>query len=750
MHQGRLVVARRRRAQLALAALSLIAASCTDEPGEAGGTVEPADNDDATDPTLIEVNDSTTTTIEQVVTPDAPDAPDPAEHPTCVDMSERIKEPIAGRDFDRAGQPWTADVIALSDFQTLAPAVVFTSALETLGSRDWRLTSHAEVARLFDLSSIAAQCLLFSGADTDVLMPALAGIALPTQSARDLAAATLAAGRGDTVSIALRGSPRDAFSASRMSPLALRNLNTLDSEVAVVARTNNVSAGDSDDDDRNILLGRALRTFLLTPPTDLWATLGPDLQSDQTTSSALLGTTVARVMLEADVQLKSDAASLWNPDLVTGSWVAGAFALSPGCKLEEFRNWIDISEGEYRRYGRAILVQPVELRVHFAVDKSSGDCDAIKDVNTSVLLPALDSMVNSSPEYSDLRVLAAARVAAEAIRIEGLEGADASPKDVPIDPDGPGATANTPTLTSRIFASSLAPAAQSDLREPDWSERETLQSYLDAYQTESYYSAGDGEQFVAYFASGGIDMRSPSVQQSESLESSPKLITETIDQCENSTPNPFPPLGVDPIFTNGSKGFIPGFDAVLDHFTNEKGNALGNEELAEKVGSDSQFGKGISESPETGTPNICSLRMSYALAEAGSPVQPLRGNVYVDGSGRSHLRSAARLGEHLNDLYGKSALSARLTTHAGRAKYSEMRQLEIDLKKSDDSGQPQRGILWFRYKDGTGVSGHVDLWDGTGCVSLCYFPGQWTTKSSVVEVRFFPLPKDRQPCPPHE
>ncbi len=441
-------------------------------------------------------------------------------------------------------------------------------------------------------------------------------------------------------------------------------------------------------------------------------------------------------MLEADLRLKQDAAALWDPRLRSGSYVAGAQASAVDCQFQ-FRHWIDvapeIAPTEVTVHDRWVLVHETPLRVQFENENEVGDCSAIALAHQSEVLPALNAVVNNDPAYDELRIVAAARIAAQVLREleqslnEEVESAASGPEleFAEITNDEPSIS-----LTSKSFAYSLAPQPPASLIDTEWEEEGLLSRYVDAFDRRVTYTVTNDEWEVEYFISGGVDFQSPTVGTSAASESTESTTAELGQQCDSDIQPPWtpPPDNIEPI--PHEKQLIPGFDDLLRNFSSEGGGALNDFELADRAG-------GEMEKAARGR-SVCALRLSFALAESGAPVQ-VRGNTntFQDSLGRGHIRGARALARHLRREYGHREMKAAVGN--GENPNGPTNQLRSKIAN-------QNGIIVFLKKEDSLGSNHVDLWNGEKCVSICYWPTD--RRKFIGEVRFYPLPDNpERRCP---
>jgi Restriction endonuclease fold toxin 5 len=172
----------------------------------------------------------------------------------------------------------------------------------------------------------------------------------------------------------------------------------------------------------------AFFVWLELNPSQFWVNLNPG-QPDQIIDPDLALTDVGRVMLLADLQLKTNLTQLVDPAGPLGDEFYRRIIV--GGPDEDFcvsvRYWISPAPATVRDTGSELYILDAPLNVMaetlYSVDTRTGGrtcpdqtpqrAQYNESVVRSVLLPSLVEAVNNDPEYADLRRVYMSRVAAE-------------------------------------------------------------------------------------------------------------------------------------------------------------------------------------------------------------------------------------------------------------------------------------------------------------------------------------------------
>ncbi|MFF5972841.1 LAETG motif-containing sortase-dependent surface protein [Streptomyces sp. NPDC012769] len=177
------------------------------------------------------------------------------------------------------------------------------------------------------------------------------------------------------------------------------------------------------------LASDALFTWLALTPDKFWVNLNPD-EPHRVMDAKFASTDAGRVLLEADLRMKHDFYKAMDPktDLGKRYWAAlpkeNGYPCMPG-----LRNWIEPKPAQVREQdgGIYILDAPLALKstAQKTVTQGPGEpiCDpgpeqikAAQKVVDSMIVPEVEKIINTAPQYADLRRVYTSRVAAEWIR----------------------------------------------------------------------------------------------------------------------------------------------------------------------------------------------------------------------------------------------------------------------------------------------------------------------------------------------
>lgn len=117
--------------------------------------------------------------------------------------------------------------------------------------------------------------------------------------------------------------------------------------------------------------------------------------------------------------------------------------------------------------------------------------------------------------------------------------------------------------------------------------------------------------------------------------------------------------------------------------------------------------------------NTCALRMTVALRACGESVPAGL------ASGDGNLRD----GEGQPLLIRVASMKAWLEQLLGPSSWGMSKEVGADI---DGLVPAHRGILLYRVPNGSDASGHVDLWDGSGCRKDCH--SEFARSATTVEL----------------
>jgi RHS repeat-associated protein len=99
--------------------------------------------------------------------------------------------------------------------------------------------------------------------------------------------------------------------------------------------------------------------------------------------------------------------------------------------------------------------------------------------------------------------------------------------------------------------------------------------------------------------------------------------------------------------------------------------------------------------------NTCAIRMSKALNDSGHLIPFIKGQTGSGDNGNWYFYRVSDLVSYVNTTFGSA-----------------------DITNATSAGlQNQNGIIFFEVSGWGDASGHVDIWNGTGCGTKCYWPG---------------------------
>lgn len=241
----------------------------------------------------------------------------------------------------------------------------------------------------------------------------------------------------------------------------------------------------------------ALFTWLALEPGQFWVNLNPD-QPERIIDEQFGTTEAGRVLLESDFALKETIYGAMDPETTTGAEFFDSLTRGPDGQIcwGSWRVWIEPAPASAREDGDQLYILDAPLRVQmepFDIDwRPPGDdyCagvpEEIVDANTRTLVeafaPLTEEAVNTAPEYSDLRRVYTARIAAEWLRQRD---------------------AVRPGAFHEIIGS--GDVSQWPVRD-GWSPQDVYDEYLEALQTVQFrYEWDHGEMEYYLDVTGGIE-----------------------------------------------------------------------------------------------------------------------------------------------------------------------------------------------------------------------------------------------------
>ncbi|MFD7311337.1 hypothetical protein [Promicromonospora sp. NPDC059942] len=170
----------------------------------------------------------------------------------------------------------------------------------------------------------------------------------------------------------------------------------------------------------------AFYTWLALPDEVFWVNLNPD-HPDQVTDPVFADTKAARVLLEADLEMKRDFTRLTNPETEVGAAYWDSLRTNPDGSVcwPSTRQWIYAAPAKVRQEGDRLYILDAPMavgkeRMEFTnYPPGQEPCtasDEIMDHNFRMaqehLAPVVEQLINTDPKYADLRSVYRARVAA--------------------------------------------------------------------------------------------------------------------------------------------------------------------------------------------------------------------------------------------------------------------------------------------------------------------------------------------------
>ncbi|MGW5423211.1 LAETG motif-containing sortase-dependent surface protein [Streptomyces sp. NPDC003943] len=177
------------------------------------------------------------------------------------------------------------------------------------------------------------------------------------------------------------------------------------------------------------LASDSLFTWLALTPDKFWVNLNPD-EPDRVMDAKFASTDAGRVLLEADLQMKHDFYAAMDPKTELGKryWAALPKANGNPC-MPGLRNWIEPKPAVVREQDGGVYILDAPLALKSVAQKTvthgpgAPICDpdpaqikAAQKVIDSTIVPEVEKIINTAPQYADLRRVYTSRVAAEWIR----------------------------------------------------------------------------------------------------------------------------------------------------------------------------------------------------------------------------------------------------------------------------------------------------------------------------------------------
>ncbi|WP_231992160.1 hypothetical protein [Mycobacterium sp. ACS4331] len=172
----------------------------------------------------------------------------------------------------------------------------------------------------------------------------------------------------------------------------------------------------------------ALFVWLALSPEKFWVNLNPT-EPDRIIDSGFGRTEAGRVLLEADLEMKRDAARLQSTETDLGRRYVAALQGESKC-TDGRRHWIEPLPATVREDGDQLYIIDAPLIAKLGVEDSDispgetcaqrGQSPDITRANLEVyqkmIIPALNELIANSPKYADLRRVYTSRVVAEWLR----------------------------------------------------------------------------------------------------------------------------------------------------------------------------------------------------------------------------------------------------------------------------------------------------------------------------------------------
>ncbi|MFE2232249.1 hypothetical protein ACFXA4_06705 [Streptomyces sp. NPDC059442] len=169
----------------------------------------------------------------------------------------------------------------------------------------------------------------------------------------------------------------------------------------------------------------AMFTWLALHPNRFWVNLNPD-QPNQVVDDKLAKTDAGRVLLEADLEMKHDLARVMVPDNPVGNRLWDSFQHVNGAPCwKTYRYYIEPAPAQVREEDGKLYILDAPMDVKAAkIDFSEGfKCkqpESVQEYNFEqikrIAIPEVEKLVNTAPQYADLRSVYTSRIAAEWIK----------------------------------------------------------------------------------------------------------------------------------------------------------------------------------------------------------------------------------------------------------------------------------------------------------------------------------------------
>ncbi len=245
------------------------------------------------------------------------------------------------------------------------------------------------------------------------------------------------------------------------------------------------------------LASDAFFTWLALTPDKFWVNLNPD-EPDRIMDDKFATTDAGRILLEADLQMKHDFYKVMDPDTDLGDRFWDSLPRENGLPcLHGMRNWIEPEPAKVREQdgGIYILDAPLKLSSVPAETITQGpgepicnptdeESERIQRVVDRLIVPEVEKIINTAPQYADLRRIYTSRVAAEWIRQQD---------------------AKKPTDFREIINSGDVKRWPLRGENADWDEQEIFDKYVKIFREGEFeYEMEYGGTVTTYIV-GGVD-----------------------------------------------------------------------------------------------------------------------------------------------------------------------------------------------------------------------------------------------------
>jgi hypothetical protein len=242
----------------------------------------------------------------------------------------------------------------------------------------------------------------------------------------------------------------------------------------------------------------AFFVWLNLPRQAFWVNLNPT-EPDRVIDDRLGQTDAGRVLLEADLRMKKTIGQLIHPDTVLGKRFWNRVLADDGRSCTSFRTWIVPAPATVHEDGDSVHILDAPLAVKTEAQRQdtggnktacTGQTQAARQheevAYREVVLPKLRQVINTAPEYADIRRVYLARVAAEWYR-ERSE--------------------HTQTQFGHMINSRSV--ADWTSRQP-WSARTVFDRYVDSYSRKEFNVNREidrgNTRVITKFIYGGVDL----------------------------------------------------------------------------------------------------------------------------------------------------------------------------------------------------------------------------------------------------